>query len=225
MDLTPKTRRTILIGLLLGAVTLIAFWPQTGHDFITYDDSFYLTENSHVQQGLTWANVAWAFRTGETGNWHPLTWLSHMLDVQLFGLRPGGHHLTSLLFHAANEVLLFLLLQRMTGAAWRGAFVAALFALHPLHVQSVAWAAERKDVLSAFFFLLTLWAYVRYAEVQSLKSKAQSQDSASGITEHATRNTHHASRITHHASRITHHASRITYQAITFCPSSSSSSA
>jgi hypothetical protein len=164
MDCAKTTRHTILICLLLGAVTLLTFWPQTGHDFITYDDTFYLTENTHVQQGLNWANVAWAFRTGETGNWHPLTWLSHMLDVQLFGLKPGWHHLTSLLFHAANGVLLFLLLQRMTGAPWRSAFVAALFALHPLHVQSVAWAAERKDVLSGFFFMLTLLAYYQYVQ-------------------------------------------------------------
>ena len=176
MDFAKKTRRTILICLLLGAVRLITFWPQTGHDFISYDDSFYLTANTHVQQGLTWASVEWAFRTGDAGNWHPLTWLSHLLDVQLFGLKPGWHHLTSLLFHAANGVLLFLLLQRMTGAAWRSAFVAALFALHPLHVQSVAWAAERKDVLSAFFFMLTLLAYARYAEAQSPKSKVQGRE-------------------------------------------------
>ena len=162
MDRAKTTRRSLLICGLLAAVTLLTFWPQTGHDFITYDDALYVTENAHVQQGLTWAGVAWAFRTGDTGNWHPLTWLSHMLDVQLFGLEPGWHHLTSLLLHAANAALLFLLLQRMTGAAWRSAFVAALFALHPLHVQSVAWAAERKDVLSAFFFMLTLLAYARY---------------------------------------------------------------
>jgi tetratricopeptide (TPR) repeat protein len=164
MAFAKNTRRTSLICLLLGAATLLTFWPQTGRDFITYDDSFYLTENAQVQQGLTWEGVAWALRTGTAGNWHPLTWLSHMLDVQLFGLNAGWHHLTSLLLHTANAVLLFLLLQRMTGAAWRSAFVAALFALHPLHVQSVAWAAERKDVLSAFFFMLTLGAYSRYAQ-------------------------------------------------------------
>ena len=183
MDLVKKTRRTLLICLLLSVVTLITFWPQTGHDFITYDDPFYLTENTHVQQGLTWANVAWALRTGETGNWHPLTWLSHMLDVRLFGLRPGGHHLTSLLFHAANAVLLFLLLQRMTDASWRSALVAAMFALHPLHVQSVAWAAELKDVLSAFFFMLTLLAYAKYAE----KAESSNTQHVSHFTSHTLR--------------------------------------
>jgi Flp pilus assembly protein TadD len=182
--------------LLLGAVTLVVFWPQTSHEFISYDDPFYLTENPHVQQGLTWGNVAWVFRTGEAGNWHPLTWLSHMLDVQLFGLRPGWHHLTSLLFHAASAVLLFLLLLRMTDALWRSAFVAALFALHPLHVQSVAWAAERKDVLSAFFFMLTLLAYARYAKAESGMQQATATN-----TQHATRNTSRAS-ILHPLSSI-----------------------
>src|ERR1035438_2590371 len=143
MDNVKTNRRTILICLLLSAATLLTFWPQTAHEFITYDDSLYVAGNVHVQQGLTWEGVAWALRTGENGNWHPLTWLSHMLDVQFFGLDAGWHHLTSLLFHTVNAVLLFLLLQRMTGAAWRSAFVAALFALHPLHVQSVALGAAR----------------------------------------------------------------------------------
>jgi protein O-mannosyl-transferase len=180
MDLGNTARRTLLICVLLGAATLITFWPQTGHQFITYDDSYYLTENAMVQQGLTWEGAAWAFRTGHAGNWHPLTWLSHMLDVQLFGLNAGWHHLTSLLLHAANAVLLFLLLQRTTRAAWRSAFVAALFALHPLHVQSVAWAAERKDVLSAFFFMLTLLAYGCYASVLSPESRVLSPEQAPG---------------------------------------------
>jgi Flp pilus assembly protein TadD len=203
IDLATTTRRSLLICVLLSAVTLMTFWPQTGHDFITYDDALYVTENPQVGQGLSWQGVAWAFRTAEAGNWHPLTWLSHMLDVQLFGLKPGWHHVTSLLFHTANAVLLFLLLQRMTGAAWRSAFVAALFALHPLHVQSVAWAAERKDVLSAFFFMLTLLAYARYAGVLALESRVLSPESASSsgtcgsqTAEHATRNTEHGTRIT-----------------------------
>jgi len=200
MHLTRETRRTILVCVLLSAVTLSTFWPQTGHDFITYDDSHYLTENVHVQQGLTWPGVAWAFRTGETGNWHPMTWLSHMLDVQFFGLNAGWHHLVSLLLHAANTVLLFLLLQRMTGAAWRSAFVAALFALHPLHVQSVAWAAERKDVLSAFFFMLTLLAYAGYVEGRRRKAEGGIQDSAAGTTECRPRTTDHAPRTTLHPS-------------------------
>ena len=122
----------------------------------------YVTHNPHVTGGLTWGNVGWAFRTGYASNWHPLTWLSHMLDAELYGLKPGGHHLTNLLLHTANAVLLFLLLRRLTRAEWRSGLVAGLFALHPLHVESVAWVAERKDVLSAFFFLLTLGAYAAY---------------------------------------------------------------
>jgi tetratricopeptide (TPR) repeat protein len=186
-----NTRRTVLACVLLSAVTLAAFWPVIHNDFVSYDDRDYVTENPHVLGGLTWANAGWAFRAGHAGNWHPLTWLSHMVDVQLFGLRPGWHHLISLLFHTASAVLLLLLLQRLTGAFWRSVCVSALFALHPLHVESVAWVAERKDVLSAFFLLLTLAAYGRYAEVQSLKSKVQSQQPRN--TQHATRNTHQAS--------------------------------
>jgi tetratricopeptide (TPR) repeat protein len=177
MNLAKKTRRTVLIGLLLSAVTLLTFWPQTGHDFINYDDGPFVTQNPNVASGLSWANTGWAFRTGFGGNWQPLTWLSHMLDAQLFGLKPAWHHLTSLLFHLANTVLLFLLLQSLTGAPWRSALVAALFALHPLHVESVAWVAERKDVLSAFFFMATLLTYSRYAEARSLESKVQSLES------------------------------------------------
>lgn len=160
-------RRTSLICLFLAGITLALFWPVTNHDFVSYDDGIYITDNPHVSTGLSWPNVAWAFQTGYAGNWHPLTWISHMLDVQLFGLRPGWHHLVSLLFHAANTVLLFLLLNRMTGAIWRSAFVAALFGWHPLHVESVVWAAERKDVLSAFFFMLTLLAYANYVSKRS----------------------------------------------------------
>jgi tetratricopeptide (TPR) repeat protein len=160
--------------LLLALVTLIVFLPVARQGFVNYDDSDYVTENAHVLRGLTWANVVWAFTTGHASNWHPLTWLSHMLDCQLFGSRAGPQHLVSVGFHIANALLLLLLLRRMTGALWRSALVAALFALHPLHVESVAWASERKDVLSGCFFLLTVGAYVRYAEVQSLKSKVES---------------------------------------------------
>ena len=126
------------------------------------------------EEGLTWPGVVWAFANlhGEATYWHPVTWLSHMLDCQLFGLKPAGHHLTSLFLHTFNTVLLFAVLRRMTGRRGPSAMVAALFALHPLQVDSVAWIAERKNVLSTFFFLLTLWAYVRYAEVQSRKSEA-----------------------------------------------------
>src|SRR5208282_5651163 len=117
--------------------------------------------------GLTWPGVVWAFSIFSVANWHPLTWLSHMLDCQVYGLRPWGHHLTNLLLHTGSTLLLFLALSRMTGALWRSSCVAALFAWHPLHVESVAWVAERKDVLSAFFFMLTLCAYAGYAQRKS----------------------------------------------------------
>ncbi len=154
----------VLLCLLLAAATLSVCWPVVHCDFLNYDDPEYFTANPHVLTGLTPANVAWAFTTGHAGNWHPLTWLSLMLDVELFGTGPAGPHFTNLLFHAANTVLLFLLLRRLTGASWRSALVAALFALHPLHVESVAWVAERKDVLSGFFFMLTLLAYANYTQ-------------------------------------------------------------
>ena len=163
--LTAKLTKNQLIALIclaLALVTTALYWPISHHDFVNFDDDDYITNNSHVQAGLTWTGVIWAFQTGAAANWHPLTWLSHMLDCQLYGLNPGGHHSTNLLFHAANTLLLFLWLRQITGALWRSAFVAALFAWHPLHVESVAWAAERKDVLSAFFWMLTLMAYTRY---------------------------------------------------------------
>jgi protein O-mannosyl-transferase len=154
--------RPRLIGLLLALVTLLVYLPVARDAFVVYDDSTYVTDNRIVQNGLTWAGMQWAFTTGHGGNWHPLTWLSHMADCALFGLNAGAHHSVNMLFHAANTVLLFLLLLRLTGALWAGAFVAALFAWHPLHVESVAWISERKDVLSTFFALLTLLAYTRY---------------------------------------------------------------
>jgi len=151
----------ILLCLLLAAATLAVYWPVVHCDFLNYDDPDYFTANPHILTGLTWANTAWAFTTEHAGNWHPLTWLSLMLDVDLFGKGPSGPHLTNLLFHTANTVLLFLLLRRLTAATWRSAIVAALFALHPLHVESVAWVAERKDVLSTCFGLLALLAYAK----------------------------------------------------------------
>ena len=154
----------VLLCLLLAVMTLAVFLPVARHGYVNYDDSDYVTANAHVQSGLKWENVVWAFKSGHASNWHPLTWISHMLDVQLFGEKPGAQHLVSVGFHVANTLLLFLLLRRMTGALWRSFMVAALFALHPLHVESVAWVSERKDVLSGFFFLLTLGAYVRYVE-------------------------------------------------------------
>lgn len=147
-------------SLLLAAAVLAALWPVLGNGFLAYDDDRYVTDNPKVQAGLTAPGVAWAFGSLHAANWHPVTWISHMLDTELYGDRPAGHHLTSLLLHAANTVLLFLLLDRMTGLAWRSAIVAALFGLHPLHVESVAWIAERKDMLSTFFWLLAIAAYL-----------------------------------------------------------------
>jgi tetratricopeptide (TPR) repeat protein len=155
--------RTLLVCIVILTGTLATFWPVSHHDFINYDDPQYIIENPHVTGGLHWQNIKWAFGSGYASNWHPLTWLSHMLDVRCFGLRPAGHHLVGLLLHCVNALLLFFAFRSMTDAFWRSALVAALFALHPLHVESVAWAAERKDVLSAFFFMLTLFAYARYA--------------------------------------------------------------
>jgi protein O-mannosyl-transferase len=178
MDRIKDNRLTLLSCLFLVATTLAVFWPVIHYDFVNCDDQAYVYENPALQAGLSWQGLTWAFTTGYAVNWHPLTWLSHLLDVNWFGLNAGWHHLTSLLLHTTNALLLFLVLKRMTAALWPSMFVAALFALHPLHVESVAWIAERKDVLSAFFFFLTLWAYARYSEVQSLKSKVQSQFSA-----------------------------------------------
>lgn len=154
--------RTILAVLALLALTVAVYAPVGHFDFVQLDDPAYVTENPHVLGGLTLEGAAWAFTTGHAANWHPVTWLSHMLDVQLFGVAGGAHHLTSLALHAANTLLLFGLLALLTGALWRSALVAALFAVHPLHVESVAWVAERKDVLSTFFLLLTLWAYAGF---------------------------------------------------------------
>ncbi len=155
--------RDILICLFLGLVTFTVYRQVLNHEFV-YDDSAYVTENRHIQGGLTLKGIAWAFTAEVSANRHPLTLLSHMLDCQLHGLNAGRHHLTNLIFHTINTMLLFLVFRRMTGALWQSAFVAALFALHPLHVESVAWISERKDVLSTFFCLLTMWAYARYAE-------------------------------------------------------------
>ena len=155
---------TLSICLVLILALLASFWYVKDSEFVSFDDYIYVVDNPPVKAGLTFKGVIWAFTTTHASNWHPLTWLSHMLDYELYGLNPGGHHLTNLLFHIANALLLFLVLNRMTGALWRSSFVAALFALHPLHVESVAWVAERKDVLSTFFWMLTMWAYVWYTE-------------------------------------------------------------
>jgi hypothetical protein len=156
--------KIILIGLGLFLLVIFTFLPVLNNDFIFLDDQDYITANSHVRSGLTRENIEWAMGSIVVGNWHPLTCLSHMLDCQWFGLNPRGHHLTSMLLHAVNTVLVFLVLEGMTGAVWRSFFVAAMFGLHPLHVESVAWASERKDVLSTLFWLLTLLAYSHYVK-------------------------------------------------------------
>jgi hypothetical protein len=169
-------RRELFIGLLLASATVLVYGQVADFDFTNFDDGPMIYDNPNVRGGLTLHGVLWALSTSYFDFWHPLTWWSHMLDCTLFGLDPGSHHLVSLGFHVANTLLLFRVLRQMTGlrpggaatpqagAVWRSALVAALFALHPLHVESVAWLSERKDVLSTFFFLLTLLAYVRYAQ-------------------------------------------------------------
>ena len=163
----PRFRLDVIICVFLVLATLIVYRGIQHYTFINYDDPSYVTENLHIKTGLSSENLQWAIRATHSFNWHPLTWLSHMLDVELYGLDAGGHHLTNVLFHIANTLLLFILLKGMTGALWPSAFAAALFALHPLHVESVAWVSERKDVLSTFFGLLTLISYKQYARQRS----------------------------------------------------------
>jgi len=151
---------TLCLAVALAAITAAVYAPVRHHDFVSIDDPLYVSGNPAVSRGLTWEGVKWAFTTGHAANWHPVTWLSHMADVEMFGMTPGRHHLMSAALHVVNTLLLFLLLARMTGREGPSAFVAALFAVHPLHIESVAWIAERKDVLSALFWLLTTWAYV-----------------------------------------------------------------
>ena len=161
----------ISICILLVIATFIAYMQVLKYGFITsFDDTEYLTSNWNIKAGLTKESIVWAFSTSYASNWHPVTWLSHMLDYELYGLEPFGHHLTSLLFHIINTLLLFGVLLKMTGALWRSGLVAVLFALHPLNVESVAWVSERKNVLSTFFLLLTLWAYVRYVDKKNARN-------------------------------------------------------
>jgi len=157
-------KQILIVYIILTLATLVVFWQVYQCDFINIDDDVYVTENSYVQSGITPEGVGWAFGTTYAEFWHPLTWLSLMLDYQLYGLNAGGYHLTNLILHILSTLLLFWLFNRMTGTVWKSAFVAALFALHPLRVESVAWIAERKDVLSAFFWMLTLCLYVYYTE-------------------------------------------------------------
>ena len=162
-------RRTAVLCVLLAVATFSVYFRATMNPFVNYDDQGYVTENTHVQQGLTWETVHWALVSSEASNWHPLTWMSHALDFQLYGLNAAGHHLTSILLHTLNAVLLFLLLFRATGKTARSLLVTSLFALHPINVESVAWVAERKSVLCMFFFLLTLGAYGWYARRPNLQ--------------------------------------------------------
>ncbi len=165
-------RKKTLICLFLVAATAVVYVQTLWFDFISLDDYHYVTQNLLVQSGLGADSVARTFTSSYMSNWHPLTWMSLMLDYEIFGLNPGGYHLTNTLFHMANSVLLFIVFNRMTRALWPSAFIAAVFALHPLHVESVAWIAERKDVLSTFFWILTMWAYAVYAEKPSVKRYA-----------------------------------------------------
>ncbi len=157
-------RSKYLVSLFLFVMTVMVYWQTGSHGFINFDDPEYVYDNPYVKMGLTPTAIKWAFTTFHASNWHPLTWLSHMADVQFYGMQPFGHHITNVILHGANVVLLFLLLVRLTGFLWRSMIVAALFALHPLHVESVVWVSERKDVLSAFFWLATLFLYAEYVK-------------------------------------------------------------
>src|SRR5438876_9653372 len=166
---SPAPRATILgVSVFLTSITWLVFGETLHHPSINFDDQGYVFQNPRVTPGLTLTGILWAFRHSHMENWHPLTWISHMLDCQLFGLNPGGHHFTNVLLHTVAVILLFLVFHKMTGAVWRSAFVAAVFAIHPLGVESVAWVAERKDVLSGVFFMLTLGAYLRYVRAPGI---------------------------------------------------------
>lgn len=169
MQTRPDVRAHILIGLLITLAIFAVYGQALRFSFTNLDDNLYITNNANVQAGLSAKGIAWAFTATQASNWHPLTWLSHLLDCQLFGLNPTGHHLTNLLLHIINSLLLMTLLIKLTGSLRRSALVAALFALHPLHVESVAWIAERKDVLSTCFLFITLITYARYVEHTSIK--------------------------------------------------------
>jgi protein O-mannosyl-transferase len=181
-----------LLAVLLALVTIAICWPATRCGFVNYDDDMYVTDNAHVNSGLTWESLKWACLNPVSANWHPLTILSHMLDCQVFGLQPAGHHLTNVLLHAFNAALVFVLLQQMTGAKWRSLVVAALFAFHPLRVESVAWISERKDVLSGLFGPLALIFYARYARGRRQNAEGRMQKPAHNVM--------HASHLTHSRS-------------------------
>ncbi len=166
-DYPTPVWKLIILSLAIAGATWLVFAQTLGHQFVNFDDESYVYANPVVSRGLSWPALGWAFTHIVSHNWHPLTTISHMLDCQLFDLKPGGHHFTNVLLHIFASILLLIALYQMTGAIWRSAFVAAIFAVHPLHVESVAWIAERKDVLSAVFFMLTLIAYGAYARKPS----------------------------------------------------------
>ncbi|MEI7939047.1 MAG: tetratricopeptide repeat protein [Verrucomicrobiota bacterium] len=182
-----------LLAVSLALATIAIYWPATRCGFVNYDDDMYVTDNAHVISGVTWESLKWACLNPVSANWHPLTILSHMLDCQIFGLQPAGHHLTNVLFHALNAALVFVLLQQMTGASWRSLFVAALFAVHPLRVESVAWVSERKDVLSGLFGLLALIFYARYAQRRRQKAEGRRQKAEASSRRSPSRFTFHVS--------------------------------
>ncbi|MGZ6209923.1 MAG: tetratricopeptide repeat protein [Syntrophales bacterium] len=163
-----RRKSNYLIVAILAILILSIYWQVGKYPFIAFDDDVYVYENPHVRRGLTLEGIAWSFTTFHGSNWHPLTWISHMTDVELFGMDAGWHHRMSVLFHLLNTVLLYFVMWQMTGGVWRSAFVAALFGVHPLHVESVAWIAERKDLLSTLFWILTMGVYLRYARRPSL---------------------------------------------------------
>jgi hypothetical protein len=157
---TYSIHHNVMVCLFLVISTLAVYWQVNEYDFVAFDDNQFIYNNQHLQEGLSGDSIGWAFKTYHTGNWHPLTWLSYMLDYQIFGLNPGVFHSINLFFHIINTLFLFFLFRKMTGYFWQSAFLASLFALHPLHVESVAWISERKDVLSSFFWMLTMWSYI-----------------------------------------------------------------
>ncbi|MCP4345679.1 MAG: tetratricopeptide repeat protein [Desulfobacterales bacterium] len=163
-------RSELFVCLFLVTAVLAVYWQTRNHSFVSYDDGQYVAENQYVQAGITVEGIVWAFTAIHASNWHPLTWLSHMADVHFYGINPGQHHLTNVLFHIVNTLLLFLIFKKMTGKIWQSGFVAALFGLHPLHAESVAWVAERKDVLSTFFWMLAVRSYIKYTEHPTFKS-------------------------------------------------------
>ena len=170
-----------IVFLVLTIACLIVYGQLINADFINIDDHSYVYKNPPVLSGINWDSIRWSFTAFHSSNWHPLTWLSHALDVQLFGLKPGFHHATNIIFHIINSILAFVVFRRFTGDFWKSAIIAALFALHPAHVESVAWISERKDVLSTFFWLLSMWIYVRYAEGKK-KNPEQQNETANAVS-------------------------------------------